>query len=174
MTFAQARADGFAAYAATDYDYARTVDSDHGRVEIRRQRTLHDPELLAHLDAEGRWARLGGIGLVEAQRHVGAVVTPERRSYLLSAPLRAAVLERAVRRRWGIENRGHYPRDVSMGEDAGQQRADRAPQALAALRNGLLSLFRSQGWSTIAEALRHYGADAPRALHLLGALPPGL
>ena len=68
----------------------------------------------------------------------------------------------------------HYPRDVSMGEDAGQQRAGHAPQALAALRNGVLSLLRSLGWANIADALRHYGAYAPRALQLLGALPVGL
>ncbi len=58
-----------------------------------------------------------------------------------------------------------------MGEDAGQQHAGNAPQALAALRNGVLSLLRSLGWANIADALRHYGAYAPRALHLLGALP---
>ncbi len=58
-----------------------------------------------------------------------------------------------------------------MGEDAGQQRAGNMPQALAALRNGVLSLLRSRGWANIADALRHYGAYAPRALQLLGALP---
>ena len=53
-------------------------------------------------------------------------------------------------------------------------RAGNAPQALAALRNGLLSLLRHLGWTNIADALRHYGAYAPRALHLLGALPAQL
>ncbi len=61
-----------------------------------------------------------------------------------------------------------------MGEDAGQQRVGSTPQALAALRNGLLSLLRHLGWTNIADALRHYGAYAPRALHLLGALPARL
>ncbi len=53
-------------------------------------------------------------------------------------------------------------------------RAGNAPQALAALRNGLLSLLRHLGWTNIADALRHYGAYAHRALRLLGALPAGL
>ena len=75
---------------------------------------------------------------------------------------------------WTIENRAHYPRDVTLGEDACQLRAGNAPQALAALRNARLSLLRARGWTNIAAALRHYGADADRALQLLGALPARL
>ena len=78
-TFAQARADGFAVRAPADHDHARTVGNDHGRLEIRRHWTLRDPELLAHLDPEGRWAQLRGVGLVEAERHVGETVTVEQR-----------------------------------------------------------------------------------------------
>ena len=72
---------------------------------------------------------------------------------------------------WTIGHRVHYARDVSMGEDAGQQRTGNTPQALAALRNRLLSLRRSRGWANVADALCHYGGYAPRALGLLGALP---
>ena len=91
-------------------------------------------------------------------------------------PEEASAAEAAAlwRGHWTIENRVHYPRDVTLGEDAGQQRTGNAPQALAALRNGVLSLLRSSGWTNIADAVRHYGAYASRALHLLGALPAGL
>ncbi|HEX5503997.1 MAG TPA: hypothetical protein VFW96_15330 [Thermomicrobiales bacterium] len=64
--------------------------------------------------------------------------------------------------------------DVTFGADAGQQRTGHAPQALAALRNGVLNALRGRGWANIADALRHDGADAPRALELLGARPVGL
>jgi len=43
-----------------------------------------------------------------------------------------------------------------------------APQALAAIRNAVLSLFRFHGWSNIAAATRCYAADPLRALRLIG------
>jgi hypothetical protein len=75
---------------------------------------------------------------------------------------------------WTIETRVHRVRDATLGEDAGQQRVGHAPQALAALRNGPLCLLRARGWANIADALRHDGAYAARALRVLGALPAGL
>ena len=157
-TFAQARADGFAVYAPTDYDYARTVDSGHGRLEVRRHWTLHDPELIAHLDPEGRWAKLRGVGLVEAERHVGATVTIEQRYYLLSAPLSAAALGRAVRSHWGIENRVHWVLDVSFGEDACRVRTDHGPRNLAVLRHLALNLLRLERSRKGSIATRRFAA----------------
>jgi len=62
-------------------------------------------------------------------------------------------------------------RDVTFGEAAGQAWVGNAPEALAILRNLLLTVLRRHGWDNIADALRYYGAYAPRALTLLGALP---
>ena len=64
-------------------------------------------------------------------------------------------------------------RDVTLGEDAGQVWRGAAPQALAALRNGILSLLRWQGAANIADALRHYGASVQRIFALIG-VPSGL
>jgi predicted transposase YbfD/YdcC len=86
----------------------------------------------------------------------------------------AAQLKAFWRRHWTIENKVHYVRDVTLGEDAGQVRAGAAPHALAALRNGLLNLLRRFGCSRIPDALRHYGAYPQRALALLAAPPPRL
>jgi hypothetical protein len=43
-----------------------------------------------------------------------------------------------------------------------------APQALAALRNGIISRLRYRGWNNIAEALRHDGASVQQALRFIG------
>ena len=67
-----------------------------------------------------------------------------------------------------IENRVHYVRDESMGEDRCQVHTGQAPQALAALRNGVLNAIRPSGWKNVAAALRHFEASAVEALALLG------
>jgi hypothetical protein len=45
---------------------------------------------------------------------------------------------------------------------------------LAALRNTLICLLRAQGWTNIADALRHTAASVRKALTLIGALPARL
>jgi predicted transposase YbfD/YdcC len=76
-----------------------------------------------------------------------------------------------VRGHWGIENRLHYVRDVTFGEDASQVRTGSAPQVLAALRNTAIGLLRQAGWTNIAAALRHTGWQPGAALALLGIEP---
>jgi predicted transposase YbfD/YdcC len=73
------------------------------------------------------------------------------------------------RQHWTIENRVHYVRDETMGEDRCQVHTGKAPRVLAALRNALLSLLRYRGWTNIAAALRSYGASPQKVLQLIGA-----
>jgi len=76
-------------------------------------------------------------------------------------------LEAFWRGHWTIENKVHYVRDVTLGEDACQMHKGSAPRALAALKNALLTALRHCGWTNIAAALRYYGAFACRALAFL-------
>lgn len=69
---------------------------------------------------------------------------------------------------WGIENRSHYVRDVTLKEDACQIYKGHAPQNLAALRNALLALLRLQGYDNIAAAFRDCGWNLRRLLAMLG------
>lgn len=71
---------------------------------------------------------------------------------------------------WGIENRSHYVRDVTMGEDASRVRTGSGPQVLAACRNAAIGWLRLQGVDNIAEALRGNAAQVPRLLRMLGIL----
>ena len=93
---------------------------------------------------------------------------------LPAAATTPAEVGRLWRGHWTSENRVHHARDVAFGEDAGQVRAGSAPQALAALRNALLSLLRCLGWQSSTNALAHYGAYLHRALHLLHTRPARL
>jgi hypothetical protein len=77
-----------------------------------------------------------------------------------------AVLEPRWRGHWTIEHRVPYVRDVTFGEEAGRSWTGNTPQAVAILHNVRLAILRRHGWATIADALRHYGADAQPALAL--------
>ncbi|HEX9596556.1 MAG TPA: hypothetical protein VF982_06720, partial [Anaerolineales bacterium] len=65
----------------------------------------------------------------------------------------------AKRKHWTIENQLHYVRDLSFGEDRCQVHTASAPQALAALRNGILALLRDEGWPSPPTAFRHFSID---------------
>jgi predicted transposase YbfD/YdcC len=80
----------------------------------------------------------------------------------------AAAIERLWRGHWTIENPVHHVRDVTFGEDAGHAAQGNTAHVLAALRNGLLTLFRSAHWRSIPDALAHYGASVARVFTLIG------
>jgi predicted transposase YbfD/YdcC len=80
----------------------------------------------------------------------------------------AACLLNWWRKHWGIENRLHYVRDVTFGEDASRIRTAQAPQNLAALRNAAISLLRFEQQPNIAAALRQHAWQPQRLFAKLG------
>jgi predicted transposase YbfD/YdcC len=149
---------------------ARTVSKGHGRREWRTLETSSALKGWLNWPAPEQVCRRTCRRLIlktgESEEETTYAVTslPKR-----EAP--APLLETFWRGHWTIENRVHHVRDVTFREDRGQAYRGNTPQALAALRNALLSLLRSLGWTNIADALRHYGAKVRRALQLIGALP---
>ena len=151
---------------------ATTVGTGHGRLERRQlERSAALTGYLAWPDAQQvlrRTCRRVILATGEIQEEVTYGVTS------LPPAATPSQIEALWRGHWTIENRVHYVRDVTFGEDACQVRVGNAPQALAALRNGLLRLLRALGWSLIPDALRHYGAYTHRALALLSTQPTRL
>ena len=87
-----------------------------------------------------------------------------------SLPATIAIPERVLalkRGHWGIENRLHYVKDVTMGEDQSTIHKDNGPQIMAALRNTTISLLRRAGFSTIAARLRYHSVHPEAALEVL-------
>ncbi|MHA7155904.1 ISAs1 family transposase [Arthrobacter sp. TMN-50] len=80
----------------------------------------------------------------------------------------AAELAAYIRGHWGIENRLHWVRDSSMGEDRSQIRTGNAPHVMASLRNLVLALHRLAGNQGIAKAMRNAGRDPQIARNLTG------
>jgi predicted transposase YbfD/YdcC len=72
-----------------------------------------------------------------------------------------------LRGHWHIEDRLHWVRDVTFGEDHSQIRVHGGPQVMATLRNTAISLLRLAGHTNIAKALRHQSRDHHRPIKLL-------
>jgi predicted transposase YbfD/YdcC len=104
----------------------------------------------------------------ETKREVTYLITSLRPDE--AGPERLLELNRG---HWRIENRLHYVRDVTLGEDLCQVRKGAAPQVMAAFRNTVIGLLRQHGITNIAEALRRNAAHPCEALSLLGISPPG-
>jgi hypothetical protein len=71
------------------------------------------------------------------------------------------------RKHWYIENRLHYRRDVTLGEDAAQVRSHGAPAVIAALNGGILAFMDFIGIKNVAKKMRDFCAQPQEALKLL-------
>ena len=73
-----------------------------------------------------------------------------------------------TRLHWQIENRSHWVRDVTFGEDASQVRKGTLPQFMAALRNVVIALIRQHPFRYIPDGLSFFSARPLEALKCIG------
>lgn len=156
-----------------EYQVYPSANKGHGRLE---KRCL---ECSTALNTYVGWPGVGQVMRRQCERVImktGEVSHKMRYGITSLRPPEASAeqLEQLWRRHWTIENRAHYVRDVTLGEDDCQIHTGHAAHALAALRNAILSLFRWKGWTNIAAAIRHYAASVLRSLELIGAVPARL
>jgi predicted transposase YbfD/YdcC len=71
-----------------------------------------------------------------------------------------------IRDYWHVENKVHYVRDVTQGEDLSRIRVHPLPNIFASARNIALNLYRDQGFNNMAQAQRKAG----QGLELLNTL----
>lgn len=116
------------------------------------------------------WPGVAQVCRVERTVRRNGVETREVDYAITSVPREsadAATLLSWWRGHWGIENRLHWVRDVTMGEDASRIRTGSGPQGMASVRNAAIGFLRSQQVGNIAAALRR---NATRGRDLLVAL----
>jgi predicted transposase YbfD/YdcC len=127
-------------------------DTGHGRRETRTVKalTVRTP---------------GGIGFPHAEqavritrtRIVNGKTTREMAYLVVSLPAEHAQpvdLQQWARMEWHVENRLHWVRDETFGEDAHQARTGNGPAVAAVLRNTAIGYHRSNGEPNIARAAR--------------------
>ena len=69
---------------------------------------------------------------------------------------------------WGIENKVHWVRDETFGEDRCRVRCGAAPQVLAGVRNLVMNWFRSRKTVNLAAALRENAWNPQPLFAILG------
>jgi predicted transposase YbfD/YdcC len=149
-----------------EFQVHKAITKGHGRLEVREIWTSTQMNDWFH----NEWA---GIAQVYRIRRTVKAKGEERTELvygITNVPRTKADAKRLLewnRKHWWIENRLHYRRDVTLGEDASQVRSQGAPEVLAALNGGLLALLDFQGVKNVAKHMRHFCAQPREALQLL-------
>ena len=115
-------------------------DDTHGRLVRRRVFASTDA---AALDALSGWPGLRTVLAVESIRSVNSAPTKvesEIRYFLSSCPDDPAVLGKAIRSHWAVENALHWVLDVTFREDDSRVRDRTAARNLALLRKIALNI----------------------------------
>jgi predicted transposase YbfD/YdcC len=142
-----------------------TLDKGHGR---RERRTL---KVTTALNDYLNWPGGAQVGQIESEVEQDGTVSKESRYFITSAPRKladACQLLRWARGHWSIENRSHYVRDVTFGEDASRVRKGSGPEVMAAIRNAAIGFLRSIGATNIAEKLRRNPYQVGKLFAILG------
>ena len=141
LLFDDLEASGFSAYV---HDYHKTVDKDHGRIEVRHCWTISDPQLIQHLRGADRFANLQTLVRVRSERYLGDDHSVEERHYIGSATTQAAEALRATRIHWQVENSLHWVLDIAFREDESRLRKGNGPQNFAVLRHIALNALKQE------------------------------
>jgi predicted transposase YbfD/YdcC len=127
-----------------DCDYHKTVDKDHGRVEIRQCWTTSDPEYLQYIASFAGWKGLQSMGMIQAERRIGEEKSVKQRYFISSLESNAKQLLHVARTYWEIENKVHWALDITFREDDCRVRKGNGPQNFAVLRHIALNLLRRE------------------------------
>ena len=145
---------------------AQTYEIGHGRIETRRIVVCECPHGYLAMPSVHQVFCLSRERINKATGEVQSDVEYGLTS-LSSTKIGATGLLSLVRDHWTIENRSHYVRDVTFGEDRCRARCRNLPSVLSLLRGAALNLLRGEGTTNVAAALRRFAARPQEAIQLL-------
>ena len=139
--------------------HVHSVETGHGRVERRTVSLCRNLDLFPQAP---QWSGLKTILKVTSYRHIFKgqyllIKAPAIRYYISSLEESVASFARRIREYWQVENKVHYVRDVTQGEDASRIRVQPLPNNFAIARNLALNLYRDHGFTNMAQAQRRAG-----------------
>lgn len=142
------------------------VNQGHGRLEVRTIRT--STQLNDYIAA--KWVDVAQVFQLQRRITRQKRTTTETVYGITSLSSRLASPPRLlhfIRQYWQIENRLHWRRDVTLGEDASTVSRGQTPQVLAMLNNVILALVDRLGIPNLAAQQRIFDAQPQLALNLI-------
>ena len=128
-------------FGIAEFDYNKTVDKDHGRIEIRECWVTDDIDWLSMKE---QWAGLQSICMIKTQRIIGEEHSGETFFYISSLKPLAELIGETARKHWGIENSLQWVLDVAFREDECRKRKDHSAENFAILRHVTLNLLKQE------------------------------
>ena len=159
-----------AATARPDEVYQEPLTKTRNRMESRQVEIFISPTLTD----EAQWSLVQVVVKVQRFRQLLDTKTntwknsDETSFYISTIILRAQEFCQAIRNHWGIENRNHYVRDVSMGEDKSRMRTN--PHIFAKLRSFALNIMRKNKVENVSLELFENCMNLDKVLNYAGVL----
>jgi predicted transposase YbfD/YdcC len=140
------------------------INKGHGRIEKRTVSISHN--LIDIPEFPGLRTLIRVVSQRQVYRAFIIEYSTETRYYVSSVIEPVQTLADRIRGYWGVENKVHYVRDLTQGEDASRIRTSPLIEIWAIARNLALNLYRDRGFENMAQAQRLAGFN----LNLLKSL----
>ena len=139
-----------------------TKEKNRGRKEKRTVKTYRVSECI-----KTNWSQAQTIVYVKRERIIKKRKAISYSYYLSSASIKAKEFAIGIRHHWGIENRLHYVKDVTLKEDESKIRSGNAPAILSLIRNLVINIARSNGENRIKKYMRQCAGNIELIISLL-------
>jgi len=150
--------------------YQESVTKARNRIESRKVEVFTD----VIISDEKKWRLVEAIVKVERRRQVFDTKAKswkqgnETSLYIATTVLSAEVFCQAIRNHWGIENRDHHVRDVTMDEDGSRIRTN--PHIFAKLRSFALNILRANNVENVSLELFNNCMNLNNILNYAGVM----
>lgn len=151
---------------SSEWGYYQKVQKGHGRLEVREIWTSTQMSEWFAKD----WAGIAQVFKVHRWVKERDKEREEIAYGITNLSRKQANAEQLLslnQKHWSVENRSHYRRDVTLGEDACQVRVNGAPPVLAAINGGILALMDFLGVKNVASKMRHFDEHYGEVLSLI-------
>jgi len=150
------------------YQTEKEIGKDHGRVETRECITINNLDRLFEIH---KWEGIKSIAKVTSTvwHQSSGKETVEERYYITSLTGDAALINRAVRKHWYVENKLHWVLDVIFKEDYSRIRTGNGAENLTTIRKVALNTIRMDNSvkTSIKNKRKMCGWDDNYALNIL-------